>query len=111
VSAFPGRIYNGDGIAMDGLSGDLTQDQIDVCEGKGLVSARGLAPVAWVWLLRIDATWSAVPQGIRDGAVQLVESGQAIVILSRHCGPEVDVREGLLGILPDSDVAEVAGHA
>ena len=96
---------------MDGLSGDLTQGAIDVCEGRGMVCARGLAPVAWVWLLRVDATWADVPQGVRDGAVTLVESGQAIVILSRHPGPEVDVREGFLGILPDSDVADVAGHA
>ncbi len=111
MTGFPGRIYSGDGVAMDGSSGDLTQDLIDVCEGRGMVCARGLAPVAWVWLLRVDATWSDVPQGIRDAAVTLVESGQAIVILSRHPGPEIDVRDGLLGILPDSDGPDVAGHA
>ena len=111
MNAFPGRNYDGEGIAMDGLSGDLTQDLIDVCEGRGMVSARGLAPVAWVWLLRVDATWADVPQGVRDGAVTLVESGQAIVILSQHPGPEIDVREGLLAILLDSDVGEIVGHA
>ena len=58
---------------------------------------------------------SAIPQAIRDGAVQLVEDGQSIVILASRREAEGDVREGLLGVMPDIDLVkaarDVAGRA
>ena len=114
MSAFPGRIYSADGNALDGLAGDLSQDLIDAGEGRSMVVGRDLAPVARIWLLKDGATWSEVPQGVRESAVQLVESGQAVVILARRREAESDVRDGLLGILPDSDLAvadKAASHA
>ena len=115
MSKFPGRVYSADGVAMDGLAGALTQDLIDTCKGRSMVVARDLAPVARVWLLNDGAAWSDVPQSIRDAAVRLLEGGQAIVILARRREAEVDVRNGLLGILPDSELAaadsDVTGRA
>ena len=114
MSAFPGRIYSADGNALDGLAGALTQNLIDTCAGRSMVVTRDLAPVARVWLLNDGATWSDVSQNIRDNAVRLLEGGQAIVILSRRREAESDVRDGLLGILPDSNLAvadKAASHA
>ncbi len=106
MSGFPGRVFDGEGVAMDGLPSNLTQARIDACDGRSMIVAVGLAPVAQVWLLDDGATWSAVPQFIREEAVRLVEGGRSIVLLARRREAEVDVRDGLLGILPDSELCD-----
>ena len=57
IASLPGRSFDGEGAALDGLRGNLTQERIDACEFRGIVVLRDLAPVARVWLLDDHATF------------------------------------------------------
>ena len=110
--AFPGAIFDGEGTPMDGRRAVLSQDRIDACSHRSMVTRESLAPVAWVWLLDDDATFSAVPQGVVDGAVKLVMSDWSILILGHLAEPVADVRDALLSVLELAQAPDIAaGHA
>ncbi len=99
MSSFPGSMFNAEGVSLDATIPDLTQDKLDEYPHRSMVARDGVAPVAQVWLLADDATFTAVNPVIAAEAVDLVLAGQAIVILSRRLEPAVDVRDGLLDAL------------
>ena len=97
--AFPGAIYCVDGRSLDPALPDLRGEDLDAYPHRTLVTDRGVAPVARVWLLADEATWAAIPSVIIVEAVQLVLAGEGILIVARRPEPEVDVRAGLLQAL------------
>jgi hypothetical protein len=109
VSAFPGAMFNAEGASLDATIPDLTQEKLDEYPHRTMVARDGVAPVARVWLLADDATFTAVNPVIATEAVELVLAGKAIVILGRRLETTVDVRDGLLDaldLLEPSVVAE-----
>ena len=112
MTSFPGSIHDANGRSLDPTVPDLTQDQIDACPHRSMVSARDLAPVARVWLLADDATPDAIPPVLMIEAVKLVLAGKGVLILAQRPEPEVDVRTGLLqGLDLFTATQDVAGHA
>ncbi len=112
MSGFPGTIYDADGNALSPPAPPLTQDQIDACPSRSMVTTGGLTPVARVWLLANDATPNAIHPAIMGDAVELVLAGKGVLILAQRPEPEVDVRTGLLQALDlFTATQDVAGHA
>jgi len=99
MSGFPGTMFNAEGANLDAAIPDLTQDKLDEYPHRSMVAQDGAAPIARVWLLADDATFTAVNPVIANGAIELVLAGKAIVILGRRLEPAVDVRDGLLDAL------------
>lgn len=99
MSGFPGRIYDGEGIAMDGRPGDLTQAEMDACEHRVMIATRGLAPVGRIWLLRDTAKFDAVPPEIWEAAVSAIERGHGLLLLARLGAPLADIQGELLWCL------------
>ncbi|HEY0202668.1 MAG TPA: hypothetical protein VGC15_00780 [Acetobacteraceae bacterium] len=90
---------------------DLTQEQINRCPNRFMVTRQGLAPIARVWLLANDATPDAIPPVLMIEAVKLVLAGKGILILAQRPEPEVDVRTGLLQALDLFPATQkIAGH-
>ncbi len=111
MSTFPGGIYDADGNALSPLASLLTQDQIDACPHRSMVTTADLAPVARVWLLANDATPDAIPPVLMIEAVRLVLAGMGVLILAQRPKPEVDVREGVLHALDLFTIPrDVTGH-
>ena len=112
MSSFPGGIYDGQGANLDPTVLDLTQDQIDACPHRSLVTDRDAAPIIRVWLLADDATPDAIPPVLMIEAVNLVLAGKGVLILAQRPEPEVDVRTALLQALDlFTATQDVAGHA
>ena len=99
MTSFPGTIYNGEGTSLDPTVPDLTQEQIDACPHRSLVSDQNSAPIARIWLLANDAASDTIHQAIMNEAVELVRAGYGVAILAQRPEPEVDVQEGLLQAL------------
>lgn len=112
MSYFPGTIYNGEGTSLDPTVPNLTQDQIDGCPHRSLVSDQNLAPIARIWLLANDAAPDIIHPAIMSEGVELVLAGYGVVILAQRPEPEVEVREGLLQALDLFTATQsVAGRA
>ncbi len=112
MSTFPGVIYDADGNALSPPAPPLTQDQIDACPHRSMVTTADLAPVTPVWLLANNATPDAIPPILMIEAVKLVLAGKGVLILAQRLEPEVDVRTGLLQALDlFTATQDVAGHA
>ncbi len=117
MNAFPGRIFDGDGVSVDGLADDLTQNVIDACPHRSMVTAQDCAPVGRIWLLNDTATFNAIPHSISEVAVTAIAHGQALLLLAKLSEPMVDVRDEVLWSLEAySDLVakspcDVAGHA
>ena len=99
MSSFPGAMFNAEGASLDATIPDLTEETLDEYPHRSMVARSGTAPIARVWLLANDATFTAVNPVIATEAVELVLAGSAIVILGRRFEPAVDVRDGLLNAL------------
>ncbi len=112
MSSFPGSIHDADGKSLDPTVPDLTQDRIDACPHRSLVTDRDAAPIVRVWLLADNATPDAIPPVLMIKAVNLVLAGKGVLILAQRPEPEVDVRTGLLQALDlFTATQDVAGHA
>jgi len=84
--AFPGAMFNAEGISLDATMPDLTQDMLDHHPHRSMVTKEDVAPVARVWLLADDATPTAILQPILDEAVQFVLAGKGVLILAKRPG-------------------------
>ena len=117
MSAFPGRIFDGEGVPMDGRKADLTQNELDACPHRSLVQIpmdepTALRPVAWVWLMDNDARFAAIPQAIVSSAVTLMLDGHGVLVLARLPEVGVEIRDGLLQALELAQAPdEAGGHA
>jgi hypothetical protein len=98
-TAFPGSMFNAEGVSLDATIPDLTQDKLDEYPRRSMVARDGAASIARIWLLADDATFAAVNPVIATEAIKLVLAGKAIMILGRRLEPAVDVRDGLLDAL------------
>lgn len=100
MSAFPGFVFDGEGRPIGGDAPELVQDLLDTfAHGSMVVAIEDLAPVARLWLVNDNATFSAVPPEVVDEAVALMLAGRSILILARKAEPDASVREGLLDAL------------
>ncbi len=96
---FPCAMFNAEGVSLDATIPDLTEGTMDEYPHRSMVARDGAAPIARVWLLADDATFTAVNPVIATEAAELVLAGSAIVILGRRFEPAVDIRDGLLNAL------------
>jgi hypothetical protein len=114
---FPGRIFDGEGHPLDGLSDDLTQDRLDASQHRSAVQSGKndngmMRPVAVIWLLNDAAAFKDVPPGILSASVEAAMNGQAILILSRLPDVGVEFRDGLIEALDLAEAPDdVAGYA
>ncbi len=112
MSGFPVCIYDGDGVSLDRRVPDLTQAQLDTCDGRTMVVKAGtplFPPTERVWFLDDGASPAEVPQRYWEEAVRLMLDGKGIVILAREEGAIVDsIRERLIELLA---LAEAPGDA
>ena len=108
MSSFPGAVFSTEGVSLDPTIPDLTEGKLVDYLHRSMVGRDGAAPIARVWLLADDATFTAVHPLIMAEAVKLVLSGKGIVILARRIEPAVDVRDGLLDAL---DLTGAPGEA
>ena len=118
MSIFPGHIFDGEGRPLDDRASDLTQDELDSSAYRVAVQARtdalsrdGLSPVALIWLLTDDATFTAIPPAIVAVTTETVLTGQSVLILAKRPEVGAEIRDGLLEALePARALEHVAGR-
>ena len=79
--------FDGEGRPLDDRAFDLTQDELEASAYRVAVQARtdalsrdGLSPVALIWLLTDDATFTAIPPAIVAVTTETVLTGQSVLI-------------------------------
>lgn len=99
IIGFPGCIYDGEGVCLEGRVPDLTQADLDQHPHKATITATGLAPVTQLWLPHESATFEAIHPEIRERAAWAVLHGIGIMLACKIAAPIDSVRSGLLGLL------------
>ena len=98
MTRFPGLRFDEVARSLNPDVPDLTQEQVDACRFKSMVSLQDLAPIGQCWLLDDGASLEAIPDSIRIAAIAKMLAGEAIMLLCRKPRPERVVRQGLLAL-------------
>ncbi len=94
---FPGRVFNGDGVSIDHVRGDLTLARLERLPYRAVVTSHNPLNIGLIWVLRSSARYEAVPQDMISAATwRMTYSNEAVLILGPDRRPVDDFRYGLM---------------